>query len=122
MYKEVYRVLKPGGVYSVGHINPATYPVDFDNDIDGWDGTGYRISSPYLGGALRVDQNGNENMTHGEIIGEFRHLYIDMFCGLTEAGFHIQYVTEDERNFVPEDPRERVYSVVQRYIDILSIK
>ena len=128
VYREVYRVLKKGGIYSVSHINPATYPADFDNEIDGWDGTGYRISSPYLGGALRVDKDGNENMTDGELTGEFRHLFIDMFCNLTEAGFIIKYVTEDERNFVrteenhSENKLERGYSVIQRYIDILSVK
>lgn len=111
----------------MSHINPSTYPVDFDNDIDGWDGTGYRIASPYLGGALRVDKNGKENMTNGDMTGEFRHLFIDMFCNLTEAGFTIKYVAEDERNFVQdvnqsENKLERGYSIMQRYIDILSVK
>ncbi|MCL1952580.1 MAG: class I SAM-dependent methyltransferase [Oscillospiraceae bacterium] len=119
VYEQVYRVLKSGGLYSVGHINPSTYPVDFDNGIDGWDGTGYRIATPYLGGALRVDANGNENMTDGEPVGEFRHLFIDMFCGLTQAGFTIRYVSEEPRNFVRS---EGPFSVVQKYIDILSVK
>jgi len=92
VYKEVFRVLKKGGWYQVDHLNPATYPECFDNDIDGWDGIGYRISSPYIGGALREDENGNENMICGEPIGEFRHLFIDMFCKLTEAGFNIKYI------------------------------
>ncbi|MCL2519288.1 MAG: class I SAM-dependent methyltransferase [Oscillospiraceae bacterium] len=115
VYKEVYRVLKSGGIYSVGHINPATYPADLDNGIDGWDGIGYRIASPYIGGPLRVDENGNENMTTGEIDGEYRHLFIDMFCNLTEAEFNIKYVYEDERNFVD-------CTLLQRYINIISTK
>jgi len=133
VYKEVFRILKKGGLYEVGHINPSTYPVDFENDIDGWDGIGYRISSPYIGGALRIDDKGNENMNKGEMTGEFRHLFIDIFCKLTESGFQIKYVWEDERNLitdtikqeeiVPKKISERnVYSVMQRYINILSSK
>jgi ubiquinone/menaquinone biosynthesis C-methylase UbiE len=126
VYKEVFRVLKKGGLYTVGHINPSTYPVDFDNDIDGWDGVGYRISSPYLGGPLRVNDSGQENMTEGKITGEYRHLFIELFCNLTEAGFNIKYVWEDERNFVgneAENPKVlQGFTVVQRYIEILSVK
>lgn len=124
VYKEVYRVLKHGGIYSVGHINPSTYPVDFDNDTDGWDGIGYRISTPYLGGAVRIDENGQENMTDGKITGEFRHLFIDMFCNLTEAGFNIKYIWEDERNFVGKEDNDpnRGFTIIQKYIEILSVK
>lgn len=133
VYKEVYRVLKKGGMYQVDHINPATYPTSLDNGIDGWDGTGYRISSPYIGGALRIDENGNENMTNGEMDGEYRHLFIDMFCTLTSTGFQIKYIWEDERNMVektsdqeeivPGDESEEAgFFVVQRYIKIVSSK
>ena len=127
VYKEVYRVIKPNGIYTVGHMNPATFPIDLENDIDGWDGIGYRIASPYIGGALRIDENGKENMITGEIDGEFRHLLIDIFCKLTEVGFNIKYVYEDERNLIKyEYPIDKEYeegfSIVQRYFDVLSIK
>jgi len=121
VYKEVYRVLKQGGIYSISHVNPTTYPAYFDNDIDGWDGIGYRIATPYIGGAIRIDKNGHENMTDGEKTGEFRHLFIDMFCNLTEAGFNIKYIFEDnitltDRELEPESP------IIQGYIDVLSMK
>ena len=133
VYKEVFRVLKSGGKYHVDHINPATHPTSYENDIDGWDGVGFRISSPYVGGPLRIDENGNENMTFGEVDGEFRHLFIDIFCKLTEAGFQIKYIWEDERNLVtafntlgkikPSDGEyDSSFSVVQRYINVLSTK
>ena len=133
VYKEVFRVLKTGGIYHVDHINPSTHPVSYENDIDGWDGIGFRISSPYIGGPLRIDKNGNENMTSGEIDGEFRHLFIDMFCKLTETGFQIKYIWEDERNLVTalnplaeikscDGSYDNSFSVVQRYINILSCK
>jgi len=133
VYKEVFRVLKKGGKYHVDHINPATHPVSYDNDIDGWDGIGYRISSPYISGPLRIDEKGNENMISGEVDGEFRHLFIDIFCKLTEAGFQIKYIWEDERNLVtafnatgeikPSDGEyDSSFSVVQRYVNVLSTK
>ena len=133
VYKEVFRVLKKGGLYHVDHINPATHPTSYENDIDGWDGIGFRISSPYIGGPLRIDENGNENMTCGEVDGEFRHLFIDIFCKLTEAGFQIKYIWEDERNLVTAlNPQNEIkpcdgsydssFSIVQRYINVLSSK
>jgi SAM-dependent methyltransferase len=133
VYKEVFRVLKKGGLYHVDHINPATHPVSYENDIDGWDGIGFRISSPYIGGPLRIDENGKENMTCGEADGEFRHLFIDIFCKLTETGFQIKYIWEDERNLVTalnppsaikpcDGSYDSSFSIVQRYINVLSIK
>jgi len=133
VYREVCRVLKKGGMYHVDHINPATHPESYVNGIDGWDGVGFRISSPYIGGPLRIDKNGNENMTSGEVDGEFRHLFIDMFCKLTEAGFQIKYIWEDERNLATAlNPTEEIkpcdgsyesgFSIIQRYINVLSTK
>lgn len=127
VYREVYRITKPGGKYLVSHINPSTYPTCFENDIDGFDGVGYRIASPYLGGAIRYDANGKENMTEGQLSGEFRHLFIDMFCNLTESGFKIQYVWEDERNLVKNNRQKDIknnddFSVIQKYINILTTK
>jgi SAM-dependent methyltransferase len=135
VYKEVFRVLKIGGKYHVDHINPATHPVSYENDMgDGWDGVGFRIASPYIGGPLRIDEKGNENMVCGEADGEFRHLFIDIFCKLTEAGFQIKYIWEDERNLVTAfntlgreiKPSDGGYagsfSVIQRYLNVLSTK
>lgn len=131
VYREVYRVLKKNGCYVLSHINPSTYPACFENSADGWDGTGYRIASPYIGGAIRMDENGNENMTDGDPTGEFRHLFIDMFCQLTEHGFTIKYIWEDARNLAKDEAsgvggyggsHNPSYSVVQQYIDILSVK
>ena len=132
VYREVFRVLKKGGLYRVDHINPATHPESYDNDIDGWDESGFKIASPYIGGPLRIDENGHENMTTGEPDIEHRHLFIDIFCNLTEAGFQIKYIWEDERNLVfsenmPDniiagESYENGFAVCQRYIHTLSSK
>lgn len=120
VYRAVHRVLAPGGLYSAALHNPATYVVDFDGGDDGWDGKGYRIATPYRGGAIRMDENGRENMDRGEPTGEFRHLLIDSFCNLTEAGFAIRYVWEDERNLVGRGEDDRGHHIVGRYLEVLS--
>ncbi len=126
VYREVYRVLRPGGMYTVAHINPATYPACFDGGPGGWDGTGYRIAEPYAGGAIRMDETGRENMERGEPTGEFRHLYTDIFCELTKAGLSIKYVWEDARNFVRTGaaPGSEAHShkIVQKYFEVLAVK
>jgi 2-polyprenyl-3-methyl-5-hydroxy-6-metoxy-1,4-benzoquinol methylase len=43
VYAEVFRVLKPKGIYRVCFTNPATEFVDWNS----WDGEGYRMTKPY---------------------------------------------------------------------------
>lgn len=127
VYREVYRVLRPGGRYSVAHCNPATFPVCFDGTANGWDGVGYRISEPYIGGPVRRRADGSENMTEGEITGEFRHLLGDIFGGLVEAGFVIKGVWEDYRNLVHEGQpspgsEAHMHQRIASYFEVLSEK
>ena len=89
VYREVWRVLRSGGLYAAAHCNPATYPISFDGPENGWDGVGYRIAEPYCGGPIRRTHDGRDSMTEGEPGGEHRHLYRDIFNGLIEAGFGI---------------------------------
>lgn len=106
VYREVHRVLRPGGVYRVAHCNPATYPTSFDGGVNGWDGQGYRIADPYCGGPIRMLPDGRESMLEGAPTGEHRHLFGDIFNGLTELGFVIERVTEDPRHFTPQEGTE----------------
>lgn len=92
VYREVWRVLRPGGLYAVAHCNPATYPICFDGPDRGWDGSGYRIVEPYGGGPVHKTSDGRETMGAGEPTGEHRHLYRDIFNGLIEVGFEIARV------------------------------
>ncbi len=97
VYAEVARILRPGGLYRVGHVNPATYPCCFEGSDNGWDGKGYRISVPYAGGPIRI-HDGAENMTQGEPTGEYRHLLPDIFNEIIKAGLEIRCVWEDARH------------------------
>jgi SAM-dependent methyltransferase len=100
VYREVHRVLRPGGLYSAGHVNPAVFAVSLGfcgskGGAGGWDGVGYRIVDPYVGGTVFRDGVGVENMVAGEPTGEYRHYLRDIFVGLIEIGFAIRDVAED---------------------------
>lgn len=114
VYREVLRVLKPGGMYRVGHVHPATYRVEWGS----WDGEGYRIASPYLGGRIAESDPGAP---------EYRHLLSSIFNGLVECGFVIRGVYEDPRHLdhshaIEEGSEAHLLSYVQMYFAILAIK
>lgn len=124
VYREVHRVLRPGGRYSVSHCNPATYPTCFDGGANGWDGTGYRIAEPYAGGPIRMSAEGTENMQSGEPTGEYRHLLSDIFGGLLTCGFVIDGVNESARHLPPHLPGEpgsceHFWAYVAQYFTVL---
>jgi SAM-dependent methyltransferase len=95
VHREVYRVLRPGGLYRVSVGNPAVHTVDFEGGGAGWDGVGYRIVDRYKGGPVLRNAAGVENMDEGEPTGDHRHLYRDSVGGLLDVGFHLRYFAED---------------------------
>jgi SAM-dependent methyltransferase len=115
VYGEVARVLRPGGIYRVGHINPATYMVDEDS----WDGATYHISGPYFGGGLPPEEC--------EGFYEFRHQFHDIFNGLIDAGLTIESVWEDPRH-LRHDPHAQpgtnrhLLNSVQKFFCVVARK
>jgi ubiquinone/menaquinone biosynthesis C-methylase UbiE len=115
VYREVARILRPGCRYRVGQCNPATFAVRHTS----WDGAGYRIFGPYVGGRVPP-------ATEDDAI-EFRHLFPDIFNGLVEAGLAITGVWEDPRHLIHDQKAEpgtieHVYTFVQDYFCILAEK
>jgi SAM-dependent methyltransferase len=117
VYREVTRVLRPGGLYSAVHENPFTYPADFAGPDNGWDGKGYRITEPYLGGPIRKASDGRDTMGDGEFTGEFRHLLSDVFNGLIESGLSLFRVGGDSAGDRLAEPGSRAHmqAVVPQY-------
>ena len=83
VFREVLRVLKPGGVYRSGHGNPAVMMVEPET----WTGEGYLLRDTYRTGAID-DADARE----------FRHGLREIFNGLIESGFAIRGVWEDPRH------------------------
>jgi SAM-dependent methyltransferase len=90
VYREVYRVLRPGGSFRIAIMNPAVLLAE-------WDGSGYRIGERYKGGPVLRNSAGIENMEEGEPTGDHRHLFRDSLGGLLEVGFVIHYLGEVPR-------------------------
>jgi SAM-dependent methyltransferase len=88
VYAEVFRALRPNGIYRVCFTNPATEFVDWDS----WDGEGYRLTKPY---ADRIEGTTEEG-AEGSI--QFRHSMADIFNGLVATGFSIQQVEDDPQH------------------------
>jgi ubiquinone/menaquinone biosynthesis C-methylase UbiE len=95
IYREVARVLKPGGLYSADYAVPLLYMAE----DRGWDGTGYvlRVSQPYARGAILETEEGKLNFAEGESFAEFHHLLSDILNGLIAEGFAIRSVWENPR-------------------------
>jgi ubiquinone/menaquinone biosynthesis C-methylase UbiE len=86
VFAEVYRVLRPGGVYRTEFNNPATQFLDTDD----WDGGAYRMSVPY---AIRRQED--------EDRADFRHFLGNIFNGLVGAGLSVVEVQEAPSHFLP---------------------
>jgi SAM-dependent methyltransferase len=100
IYREVFRVLHPGGRYRIAIMNPAVLLTE-------WDGSGYRIVERYQGGPVLRNSAGIENMDEGAPTGDHRHLLRDSLGGLLEVGFVIRHLAEVPRALrdpVPGEP------------------
>ena len=128
VYREVARVLKPGGHYEVWHCNPATFAVDLDNPNSGWDGVGYRISESGRPRVVRRNAAGRETFGDGQPTGEYMHPLADIFNGLIEVGLSIQGVSEESDESAhfdePLEPGSELHkrSIVPLYFGVLAQK
>jgi SAM-dependent methyltransferase len=128
VYREVARVLRPGGFYEVWHCNPTTFAVEMDNPNSGWDGVGYRISESSRARVVRRGTDGHETFGEGEPTGEYVHQLSDIFDGLVESGLAIQAVseeTDESKHFgAPLEPGSELHkrSIVSLYFGVLARK
>ncbi len=128
VYREVARVLKPGGYYEVWHCNPATFAIELVNPTAGWDGIGYRISESSRPRVVRRDRAGHETFREGEPTGEYAHQLGDIFSGLIGCGLTIQGVSEESdesaRFSEPHEPGSEWHkrSIVPLYFGVLARK
>jgi SAM-dependent methyltransferase len=99
VFQEVYRVLRPGGIYSFDFINPAVMPSSFSGHS--WSKANQEVFRVIIhlvpqwpGGPVLKNAAGEKNMEEGEPTGEYRHEFKDIFGGLLEPGFIVRRVNE----------------------------
>ena len=87
-YRELARVMQPGGVYISRHKQPANLQIDLAPTPNG-----FVIDSPYyLDGHLSPAKRPGPHREQGTM--EFLHRWGDLLGGLCESGFVIEAVTE----------------------------
>jgi ubiquinone/menaquinone biosynthesis C-methylase UbiE len=89
IYRQVARVLKPGGIYRVEHVNPQTHDVEPES----WNGEGYLIRVECF------DPHGEGD----EDDLEYTFTMAQIFNGLVNNGFEIVEVQDDPENLKRAD-------------------
>ena len=92
VWREAFRVLRPGGALLAGFFNPVTYIFDLDKAEHGVLEVRYRL--PYSDQASRTEEELKRQMERGEPL-EFSHSLADQIGGQLEAGFVIVGFYED---------------------------
>jgi len=97
VFREVARVIRPGGLYRVTFANPLVQGTGEDD----WDGQGYPLRQPYADGEVRFeDPNWYIEDDGGTVTAlarpqEFRHTLSTLVNELTSRGFLILGLWED---------------------------
>jgi len=93
VWRECFRVLRPGGELLAGFMNPAFFLFDHDSLEAGGDPT-IRFALPVREDAEGDPERHAARLASGEAI-EFSHSLDDQIGGQTDAGFHIVGFFED---------------------------
>lgn len=99
VFRQVARVMRRGGVYYVMCANPFLAGMGTKD----WNGAGYTLSLPYVGGSETVNADEGWVYDRSESTGdtiagsrEFRHTLSAVVGGLVEHGFVIRHVSDDD--------------------------
>jgi SAM-dependent methyltransferase len=102
VWREVFRVLKQGGVLLSGFVNPAIYLFDYELA----DSTGVlkvKYSLPYSDETDLKEKERNARIEDGSPL-EFSHTLDDLIGGQLDAGFIITGFYEDRQNAEENEP------------------
>lgn len=99
VFREVVRVLRPGGIYHLQVGNPFTLGMGTYD----WTGEGYLMQLPYIDGA-RIDHPDEPWAYDAESVGrpvppvrEYRHTLSTIVNSLTDNGLRIDHLDEPDR-------------------------
>jgi SAM-dependent methyltransferase len=97
VFREVARVLRPGGLYYMTCTNPFTHGV-WESD---WDGNGYPLRDTYADGEVQCGETWDVDDEAGDVVAqiegprEFRHTLGTLMNELTTRGFVLLALWED---------------------------
>ena len=107
VFREVARVLRPGGRYRMTCTTPFLHSVWEDD----WTGDGYALRDPYADGAEVIDDDpywtfdpGDGSTAHVLGAREFRHALSTLANGMIEAGFELLGIWEDASGDIDAEP------------------
>ena len=127
VFRQVVRVLRPGGIYHLSCANPYFQNVEPEE----WTGEGYRLWDRYGDGELEIgdpywtfaDPNGVDRSVRGP--REFRHTLETLVNGMIELGFNVvklHEVAEYDRDAVLEPGTwEHFNSIAPPYLRFWSV-
>ena len=96
--KEAYRVLRPGGTFLLGAMNPFYYIFDLAKMEKGE--LEVKFSVPYSDTQSMTETDLQEYLRTGNAL-EFSHTLTDLIAGQTDVGFHIIGFYEDRHSDSP---------------------
>ncbi|MFB6285350.1 MAG: class I SAM-dependent methyltransferase [Candidatus Bipolaricaulia bacterium] len=102
VWREAFRVIRPGGVLMAGLMNPSMYVFDQDREEAGVLEVKHRL--PYSDAQSLTEEQVERYRTEGRPL-EFSHSLTDLIGGQLDAGFLLTSLYEDRF-----DPHERVLS------------
>jgi SAM-dependent methyltransferase len=107
VWRECFRVLKPGGALLAGFMNPVTYI--FDPDAQNRGELVVRFPLPYADVRDRSAQDLNDILERDHTV-EFSHTLEEQIGGQLSAGFYLTHMFED-RDSPPERPVSKYFPV-----------
>jgi SAM-dependent methyltransferase len=125
VFREVARVMRPGGLYRFMCANPFVMGASTRD----WDGRGYTLTQPYADGAevTGVDEEWVYERTGGETIPplrEYRHGLGTLVGGLAAQGFRLLEASEDESMHpdaeAPPGTWDHFVSIVRPWLTFIS--
>lgn len=102
VWREAYRIMRPGGVLMAGLMNPAMYVFDLDREEEGVLEVKHQL--PYSDAESLTDEQLERYRAEGRPL-EFSHSLTDLIGGQLDAGFLLTNLYEDRF-----DPEESVLS------------
>jgi len=106
VFREVARIIRPGGLYRLQFANPFVQAIEEED----WDGNGYPLNQPYVDGAeiIYADTAWTLRREDGSSVKvegphEFRHALSVILTELAARGFVLQGLWEDSDR-TPPDP------------------